>query len=257
MDVVKRHPLAVGLALMFAFTWPFHAELGIVVGYGLAAASLLVTAFTRGLDGTKALVRRFLVWRVGAKWYVVVFAVPLAIHLAAMALQAALSGAPPNFDETLSRAIFGDSAPLWLFVVPFFLVDALTNGEEIAWRGFVLPRYQERFRALPSSLFVGLIWGVWHLPMVAPEGAWAAIHAILHNVALAVLFAWVYNSTGGSLLLATLFHAAINTAYVFLPVGGSGVLMGGAVLAIEFAAAAAVAAFEGPADLSDKPRVVA
>lgn len=96
--------------------------------------------------------------------------------------------------------------------------------------------------------------------MVAPEGAWAAIHAILHNVALAVLFAWVYNSTGGSLLLATLFHAAINTAYVFLPVGGTGggcVLVGGAVLAIELVAAAAVVAFEGPADLSDKPRVVA
>jgi uncharacterized protein len=260
MDFVKRHSLSLGLALMFAITWPFYTQLGLLVGYGLAAACLIVTAITRGANGTKALLRRFLLWRVGAKWYAVVLLVPVAIYMAAMLLHAILSGAPPDFDDTLSRSIFGNSAPIWLFIVPFFLVDALTNGEELAWRGFVLPRYQARSSALVSSLIVGVIWGLWHLlPKVAPEGAWAVAYAIHHNVALAVLFTWVYNSTRGSLLLATLFHAAFNTAYVFLPVAATGsrdIMMGGVVLLVEYLAAAAVVAFAHPADLSRLSRVV-
>lgn len=259
MGFVKRHSLSIGLALMFAVTWPFYSQLGLLVGYGLAAAALIVTGLTQGANGTKALLRRFLVWRVGAKWYAVVFVIPVAIYMVALLLQALLSGAPPNFDDTLSRSVFGSSAPMWLFIVPFFLVEALTNGEELAWRGFVLPRYQTRFNALVSSLVVGVIWGLWHLPRVATEGAWAIAHAILHNVALAVLFTWVYNSTRGSLLLATLFHAAFNTAYVFLPVaatGSGGILMGSVVLFVEYIAAIAVVAFARPADLSRLPRVV-
>lgn len=259
MDFVKRHSLSIGLALMLALTWPFYSQLGLFVGYGLAAACLIVTALTQGANGTKALLRRFLLWRVGAKWYAVAFVVPVAIYTAAMLLQAILSGSPPDFDDTLSRSIFGDSAPIWLFIVPFFLTDALTNGEELAWRGFVLPRYQTRFNALVSSLAVGVIWGLWHLPKVAPEGAWAVAYAILHNVALAILFTWVYNSTRGSLLLATLFHAAFNTAYVFLPLAATGsanIVMGGVVLAVEYFAGAIVVAFARPSDLSHFSRVV-
>lgn len=259
MEFVKRHSLSLGLVLMFAITWPFYAQLGIFVGYGLAAACLIVTTLAEGVSGAKSLLRRFLHWRVGAKWYAVVFVVPGAIYMAAILLHVILTGSPVDFDNTLSRSMFGNSGPIWLFIIPFFLFDALTNGEELAWRGFVLPRYQFRFNALMSSIVVGVFWGIWHLPKVAPEGAWAVAYAILHNIALAVLFTWVYNSTRGSLLLATLFHASFNTAFVFLPVTTAGsiiTLMGGIVLFVEYLAAAAVVAFARPTNLSRFPRMV-
>jgi membrane protease YdiL (CAAX protease family) len=259
LDFFKRHSLSIGLALMFALTWPLYAKLGLFVGYGLAAACLIVTALTRGTAGIMALLRRFLLWRVAAKWYAVVLALPIALYTTAMLLQTILSGAPPDFANTTSHTLFGDSPRIWLFIVPFFLVDAVTNGEELAWRGFVLPRYQTRFNALTSSLLVGVIWGVWHLPRVAPYGAWAIAHAILHNVAVAVVFTWVYNSTRGSLLLVTLLHAAFNTAYVFLPVAptaAGATMMSGVLLVVEYLAAAAVVIIARPSALSRLPRVV-
>ena len=39
-----------------------------------------------------------------------------------------------------------------MFIVPFFFVDAISNGEEIGWRGYVLPRLQVRHSALVASL---------------------------------------------------------------------------------------------------------
>jgi len=259
MDFLRRHSLSIGLLLMFALTWPIYTQLGLFVGYGLAAASLIVTSLTQGRAGLMALLRRFLLWRVGAIWYAVVIALPLAVYLTAMLLQAAISGVPPDMDDTLSHTVFSGTDSIWLFFVPFLIVDALTNGEELAWRGFVLPRYQARFNALVSSLVLGVIWGLWHLPRIAPDGVWAITYAILHNVALAVLFTWVYNNTRGSLLLTTIFHAALNTAYVFLPVGatrGPDLAARGVVLLVEYVAAAAVVALAGPVTLSRLPRVV-
>ncbi|MFB0537313.1 MAG: type II CAAX prenyl endopeptidase Rce1 family protein, partial [Anaerolineae bacterium] len=138
---------------------------------------------------------------------------PAILVLAAIGLDFMLGGATPDFNNVDARRIFGTSTNLWYFVVPFFLVDVLTNGEEIGWRGYVLPRLQARFSALVSSLILGVVWGLWHLPRfwVAGDTESFAL-ATLHNIAMAVLFTWVYNNTNGSLLMVTLFHAAINTA---------------------------------------------
>jgi len=254
---IKRHSLTLGIALMFLLTWPFYAQLGLFVGYGLSIACLIVTGLVEGRAGIGSLLRRFLLWRVGIGWYLAALLGPFALYAGALALYILVGGAPVSSANSLAASFFGPSDHLWLVALPFLLIDALTNGEELAWRGFVLPRYQARFSALLSSLFLGLLWGIWHLPRYLASGDPAGFgYAILHNLAMAVLFTWLYNGTGGSLLLATLLHAGLNTAYVFLPVApaaGGGAMIQASVLALEVLAAAAVVLIHGPRTLSRRP----
>lgn len=254
IEFVRRNSLIVGLVLMFALTWPFYSALGLFVGYGLAVAALIVSGLTLGRVGVRALLRRFLIWRVGVQWYLVTLFGPAILGLAAIGANFVLSGTAPDFANVHARQLFGTSASLWLFIVPFFLVDVLTNGEEMGWRGFVLPRLQARFGALVASLILGTVWGLWHLPKFWATGDAEPFGLVLlHNIAMAVLFTWVYNSTNGSLLIVTLFHATVNTTSVFLPfeptVTGDGTL-GMIRIGIELVAALGIVVAVGPARLS-------
>lgn len=259
MRFINRHSLIAGLVLMFVLTWPLYSALGLFVGYGLAAAALVVTGLTTGRGGVLSLLRRFLIWRLSVRWYLVVLILPMALYLAAITLHHLLGGPRIDLSATQARSLFGDRATMWLFVIPFFLVDVITNGEELAWRGFVLPRLQRRYGALVSSVILGAVWGLWHLPRLWSTGdPLSIVYTILHDIALAVLFTWVYNSTRGSLLIVTLFHAAFNTTYAFLPVSPAATGVPSiqlATLATEYLAAICVVFAAGAKNLSRLPRV--
>jgi uncharacterized protein len=96
-----------------------------------------------------------------------------------------------------------------------------TNAEEIGWRGYATPRLQARHTALTAALVVGIVSAFWHLPKALTVGSgqdypfWLFV---IDTLAKAIVWAWVYNSTGGSLWAVTLLHASVNTSVVFLPV---------------------------------------
>ncbi len=85
-DFLKRHSLVIGTVLMFVLTWPLYSALGLFVGYGLALASLIMTGLTLGRAGVRALLRRFLIWRVGVQWYLLILFGPAILVLAAIGL---------------------------------------------------------------------------------------------------------------------------------------------------------------------------
>ncbi len=101
-------------------------------------------------------------------------------------------------------------------LVPLFLVLVLTDGvgEELGWRGYALPRLLSRHGAIRASLILGVLWGLWHLPLMWTEGAlpyqqpvWLLLLDIL---AKSIIFTWVFLNTRGSVLLAVLLHASTN-----------------------------------------------
>lgn len=227
---IKRHSLVVGVALMFLLTWPIDlANSGLMpfqvpfpvylfLGWGFVFASIIMTWVTLGREAVLSLLKRFLIWRVGWKWYAAAFLLYPAIRLGAIAATVLLSGQIPDSSRLYAANIFGESANLWLFVLPFFLVDAIANGEEIGWRGYVLPRFQAQYNALVSSLILGVIWGFWHIPRYLGDGIASSFGlSMIRIIADAILYTWLFNNTRGSLLLVTIFHAAENTAFVFLP----------------------------------------
>ncbi len=253
---LQRYSVAFGLVLMFAFTWPIdllwaantrgwsviqiYQPLTLLVGYGFVVATILATAVVNGKAGVVSLLRRFLIWRVSWIWYAVALFLPLALYLAGMGLQFALTSVPPDFNNVFAKNLFGQDANLWLFLVPFFLINVLINGEEIGWRGYVLPRLQSRRSALVSSLIIGVIWGLWHIPKFLTAGSNQSNTAfgisVLDTVAEAILFTWLFNNTLGSLLLVTLFHAAWNTWSIFLPVDSAVI----PILVVDWLVAAAI-----------------
>jgi len=87
-------------------------------------------------------------------------------------------------------------------------------GEELGWRGFLLPRLQQRFDALTSSLIVGVVWALWHLPLwLLPGYGWVEFPYLafaLVAISTSVLMTWVLNNTNGSLVMASIIHLMMN-----------------------------------------------
>ena len=205
---VKRRPLIAFFVLAYAITWALVPLVSIsfafpVLGlFGPALAAIAVTATTEGGSGVKALLSCVVRWRVGWLWYVVAIGLPIALGLAGIGLHRLVGG------ETSS----GPGDPLVLIGILALLVV----GEEIGWRGFALPRLQARVGALGASLILGVLWAAWHLANTAIPGLERYGYGFgafaLFVVAQTVLFTWIANHTRGSVLLAWLFHAAINVA---------------------------------------------
>lgn len=230
---LARHSLLVGLALMFLVTWPIELSnsgvlpfkipffVTLLVGWGFIFVSLLMTWLTLGQQEAVRLFKRFLLWRVGWQWYLVALWLAPALQFAAVLLASWMTGIPVDYGQPLIRQVVPGSAPLFHLIVPWFLFEFLTNGEEMGWRGYILPRLQARHSALLASLIVGVIWSVWHLPKFLGAGTSAGRSLIwftLFLIAASVLYTWLYNNSRGSLLLVTLFHASSNTSGMFLPI---------------------------------------
>ena len=264
---LKRHSLGMGILLMFAFTWPIDlAYSGLLpfqvpflvylfLGWGFVVAAVLMTWLTLGKDAVLSLLKRYLLWRVSWKWFLAAFLLEPFLLVLGVIVNALVTGVSPDFSDVMAYQIFGKSATLWLFIVPFFVIDFICNGEEIGWRGYVLPRLQARHSALISTLIVGVIWGFWHLPKFLTD--WNAVSFawfMAHTMAAAFIYTWVYNGTKGSLLLVTILHASSNTAGVFLPIANtvSSQNMGAYIgyVLFEWVAAAVIVLAAGPERLS-------
>jgi len=231
---LKRHSLILGILLMFLLTWPIDLSnagvlpfqvpfaVYIFLGWGFIVAALIMTALTHGIGGVRALLKRYLIWRVDWKWYLAAFLLIPALNYVAILLNSAFAKTPIDFSDVLAYEIFGPSANLVLLIIPFFLFDAIANGEEMGWRGYVLPRLQVKYSALTASLILAVIWAFWHVPKFVTH--WNTITFLwftIDVIAKAILMTWMFNSTKGSLLLVTLFHASFNTAGLLLPIANN------------------------------------
>ena len=194
------------------------AELALLgIGVELAAvgpslAAILVAWRMPGAGGARSLFRQFTHWRVHPIWYLVALLLPVPILLGADVIWMAL----------------GKQSLVWLRVpsaVPFTIGAALVPplGEEFGWRGFAQPRLQSRIGALWAAVIVGTLWSTWHLwPLVVPGGAKLFLpsdvaQTYIRLISTAVIYAWIYNSTGGSLPAVMVAHAAHNIDSSFIP----------------------------------------
>jgi uncharacterized protein len=226
MSLVKRHPLIAFFVLAYALAWIIESPLvfltdsltgtqGLILTILSAnvpsVVAIVLTAIVFGRGALRKLLGQLLIWRVNPLWYLGVVLGPVALVGGMVALNTLLGGPALSLGMTLlGVAIF--------FGFSIFPGSAL--GEEIGWRGYVLPRLQSRMSALSAALLIAPIWALWHLPLwlTGTPGHTPLIYAgfVVSVFALSVLLTWVYNSTGGSLLLVVLAHATFNLPITIL-----------------------------------------
>ncbi|MBE0682606.1 MAG: CPBP family intramembrane metalloprotease [Anaerolineales bacterium] len=270
-SLVHKYPLVIFFLLVFGLTWPFMIvdvlgshdvlpfrlpiPLMIVMGYMPTLAAVIVTGMTKGKEGIRALFRKLLIAKVGLRWYVLAIFGYAAVCAGAIGLSNLFSEASiPFLSENFPK--FSNPVEMVLSVAVMFLAISLVNGEELAWRGFALPRLQSKFNALTSSIILGVVWGLFHLPLFftltgSSQAGASFLDFLLSTVSLTVIFTWMYNHTRGSVLLAYLLHGATNTwTRIFAIDHNENPLVGGAVTGLTVLVAVIVILFMGAENLS-------
>ncbi len=128
----------------------------------------------------------------------------------------------------LALLLMGMDIPKELGVAPammvplFLLMYLIAIGAEFGWRGYALKRMQARRTPLQASLILGLAWGLWHLPLhyitASPFSQIPMWQFFLQTTALSVLYTWLYNKTGASVLIVILFSAFSAFSAAILPI---------------------------------------
>ena len=88
--------------------------------------------------------------------------------------------------------------------IGFICVLAGCIGEEIGWRGFLLPAFNRNFPLIISSLLTGVIWGAWDLDF--GDGVVGFFVTILFTISLSIIMSWYQVKSGGSIITAVVMH---------------------------------------------------
>ena len=255
MDGGRELPLVPYVAIAFTWTWSLWWTAALVPGLSGPVVSLLF--LTGGLGplagaawvawrGGRAYRRRFLrrVWDprgIAAGWWAALVAMaagPAVLGAAA----AGIVGVPVTVPSYRLAHIAG--------VVVFALAAGLV--EEPGWRGAASDAWQARTHPAVAALGIGLVWALWHLPLYFVEGSYqqglgfGSLRFWLTNlvlVELAVLYLWLANGAGDSILLAILAHAGFNAAGELVPRSTTGDVV--AFLVVTAATVLVIAATRG------------
>jgi membrane protease YdiL (CAAX protease family) len=182
--------------------------------FGPFVSAFYLTRRNQGKKGVKTLIKRALNFRIPLKWLAAIFVIHLAVTAAARHLYIWRGGELPD-----SPILGSPVAIIILFLVLFFFGGSV--NEEFGWRGYALDRIQLKYSALLSSVILGLLWGLWHLPLFFFQSlsqSYMSFWIFLGwTCALAVLMTWFHNNNGGNILVALLFHTMGNLSASVFP----------------------------------------
>jgi uncharacterized protein len=182
---------------------------------GPLTAAYLVTAWTERRRGVRELTRRAFDWRVGWQWLTLTLVGPTLMYLLAVLGLRIVTGTwtglshygeSVEYPELLHILYWGSSIIFYGF------------GEEVGWRGYLIPRLQTRWSALGAALLFTPFWAIWHLPLfwAAPGLSQMDVPGIagwVMSLALgSVVLSWLFNATG-SVVPAAIFHGTIDIAF--------------------------------------------
>jgi membrane protease YdiL (CAAX protease family) len=244
---ISRHPVLTYYILVFAISWGgILAVVGpagilgakydpraltqfvyVAALAGPSVAGVLMTGLVAGWAGYREILSRLCTWRVGVRWYAVAL---LTAPLLTTAILSVLSLSSHTFLPTLMTT----KEPSTIVLTGVVLGLVVCYFEELGWTGFAVPALRKRYGIFATGLFMGLLWGLWHLPLfsgstsssgeIAPA-LYLAVLLFSWLPAYRVLMIWVYDRTK-SLLMVMLMHASLAAGQLILiPPAISGVPM--------------------------------
>ncbi len=228
-SIVKKWPVVSFLVLNYAVSWTFlypayrliiqHdkipslAYIGLVGAYGPSIAAILIS-WIDDPKSVKALLKKIILIKFPVKYYLLILCVPVVAYILSHTVSLMVFDA--GFDTDMIKGVM--SIPIWfLLALPFGPM-----GEELGWRGFLLPRLLKSHSPIFSTIFVGIAWGVWHLasftfpgaaiPDFLPVNEYTVLLFIGYTVCLSFLYTAVHFRTGGSVFAAIFLHAFLNAS---------------------------------------------
>jgi membrane protease YdiL (CAAX protease family) len=204
-----RWQVPVFIAIAYAVAWlPALGRLdnptaAMVLPIGPSVAALVVVGWVHRWAGLRALLRSTVDVRIGRWWWGAAIPVPVA---AAVAVLTVLTGAvaPTGADIASALASFA--------VLPLTMIVAGPLGEELGWRGYLLPHLLRRHTPIVATLLLLPLWWGFHLPLMLTMPDRYGLWWILTLGGFAFTMTWLHLRSNGSVLLAIVFHAVANTA---------------------------------------------
>ena len=177
-----------------------------LIGAALPSISAIIAVLIREKGtGLRRLMRRSLAWRFSPVWYLAAILTPFAVN--AISASVAMFFWGVEAPQRWYVPAFGPG-----FLVFFLIFNGL--GEEIGWRGLVLPRMQRRLGSLGGNFAVGLLWAFWHLPLFWLKGSYQYGDSIILFAFLltcwSIIIGMLVARSRGSILPAILFHESAN-----------------------------------------------
>ena len=156
-------------------------------------------------------------------WWLVIFLMFPVIYILTISVDVLQGGTWPAME--MLRGLVANPAAIPLTAFISFMSGPW--AEEFGWRGYALDRIIKPLGVIPGTILLGLIWGVWHLPLFFMPatahgqlgfgfaGFWTFN---LRSAGLALLMTWVYLKTNRSILSAIFMHFTSNfTGQLLMP----------------------------------------
>jgi len=191
---------------------PYHHGIG---GLGPLLAAFLTTGWYEGSGGVRSLWRRCGQARPVA-YLAIALISPFVLGLIAGGLHFVVSGTPFRLGSLFTSREFPE-----LNFLTFFGYNLLFfgYGEEVGWRGFALPRFQDRMSPLWASVVLTVFWALWHWPLFLYRPGYTSMDLagiagwVFSLLTGSVLLTWLYNASRGSILICAVFHSTVDVAF--------------------------------------------
>lgn len=171
-----------------------------------AVAAILVVAILGGKTSVATLFRAVSIKRSNTKWVLMAIVIPLVCcSLSYVILMFVEYGKwiTPTFNRSAGN-----------YAICFAATVFGCYGEEIGWRGFMLPQLNKRYSLFVSSLIIGLFWGIWHMRFQIGLTAFGLF--VLGVICYSFLITWLCSKTKNNMFVAIVFHTVINMASLML-----------------------------------------
>jgi uncharacterized protein len=207
ISFVQQHSFVAFCALTIVLTYAVAAlalppdAMPIIIVFIPALVAIILEGITDGKTGVKALIGKLAFKRDHLRWYAIALLLALVMR-GAVAVLAYLLG-------------FISEIQISPFTFLHLIIFVFAAGEELGWRGYVLPRLLAGGRSpLAAALIIGVFWGIIHLVLFLPvqwySGLPVVVPSLLNIVAISILLTWLCQRTGGGILAAVLLHGGQN-----------------------------------------------
>ncbi|CCH53823.1 abortive infection protein [Fibrisoma limi BUZ 3] len=214
----------------YAISWliwaPYYMDLGVsrndlpyvhlLGSLGPLLASVAMTLYQRGRPGIRQFWGRATGW-LAVRWLAIGAFSPVVVLLGVISSIFLTHQQVPHWPTMPGSGEFASFSP-WAFVLANLLFFGF--GEEVGWRGYVLPRLQVRYSAFTSNLILTAFWAIWHWPLFFnPLGGYAhmdlgaVIGWVVSLVTGGILFTWLFNTSRGNVVACALFHGSMDLVF--------------------------------------------